>query len=149
MVTGTGRDAGAALVDHPHVDKVSFTGSTEVGRGIAGRAGERLAHVSLELGGRNPSIVFPGEVTDELVEGLVSSSRVTRQGQSCTAGSRLYLHRDVHDEVLARLADRLGALKIGSVRTGRRRQARSADSEPDRPLDATEPVGARPPEMQT
>ncbi|MCW2574451.1 MAG: Betaine-aldehyde dehydrogenase, partial [Modestobacter sp.] len=114
VVTGTGRDAGAALVDHPGVDKVSFTGSTEVGRGIAGRAGERLAHVSLELGGKNPSIVFPGAVTDELIEGLLLSSRVTRQGQSCTAGSRLYLHRDVHDEVLARLADRLGALRVGN-----------------------------------
>jgi aldehyde dehydrogenase (NAD+) len=113
VVTGTGRDAGAALVDHPGVDKISFTGSTEVGRGIAGRAGERLAHVSLELGGKNPSIVFPGAVSDELIDGLVASSRITRQGQSCTAGSRLYLHRDVHDEVLARLAERLGALRVG------------------------------------
>ena len=124
VVTGTGRAAGAALVDHPGVDKVSFTGSTEVGRGIAGRAGERLAHVSLELGGKNPSIVFPGAVTDELIDGLVASSRITRQGQSCTAGSRLYLHRDVHDEVLARLADRLGALRVGD------------------PLDETNDIGA-------
>jgi aldehyde dehydrogenase (NAD+) len=113
VVTGTGRSAGNALVEHPGVDKISFTGSTEVGRGIAGKAGERLAHVSLELGGKNPSIVFQGAVTDELIEGLVLSSRITRQGQSCTAGSRLYLHRDVHDEVLARLADRLGAMKVG------------------------------------
>jgi aldehyde dehydrogenase (NAD+) len=113
VVTGTGRAAGNALVEHPDVDKVSFTGSTEVGRGIAAKAGERLAHVSLELGGKNPSIVFPGAVTDELIEGLVLSSRISRQGQSCTAGSRLYLHRDVHDEVLARLADRLGAMKVG------------------------------------
>jgi aldehyde dehydrogenase (NAD+) len=113
VVTGTGRIAGSALVDHPGVDKISFTGSTEVGRGIASRVGERLAHLSLELGGKNPSIVFPGAVTDELIEGLVLSSRVTRQGQSCTAGSRLYLHRDVHDEVLSRLTERLGALKVG------------------------------------
>jgi aldehyde dehydrogenase (NAD+) len=113
VVTGTGRAAGSALVDHPGVDKVSFTGSTEVGRGIASRAGERLAHVSLELGGKNPSIVFPGAVTDELIDGLVLSSRITRQGQSCTAGSRLYLHRDVHDEVLARLAERLGSFQVG------------------------------------
>jgi aldehyde dehydrogenase (NAD+) len=113
VVTGTGRTAGNALVEHPGVDKISFTGSTEVGRGIASRAGERLAHLSLELGGKNPSIVFPGEVTDELIEGLVLSSRITRQGQSCTAGSRLYLHRDVHDEVLTRLAERLGAMKVG------------------------------------
>ena len=57
--------------------------------------------------------MFPGAVTDELIEGLMLSSRVTRQGQSCTAGSRLYLHRDVHDEVLARLAERLGAMTVG------------------------------------
>jgi aldehyde dehydrogenase (NAD+) len=113
VVTGTGSDAGAALVEHPGVDKISFTGSTEVGRGIASRAGERLTHVSLELGGKNPSIVFPGAVTDELIDGLVLSSRITRQGQSCTAGSRLFLHRDVHDEVLARLSERLGAMTVG------------------------------------
>jgi aldehyde dehydrogenase (NAD+) len=113
VVTGTGRAAGNALVEHRGVDKISFTGSTEVGRGIASKAGERIAHVSLELGGKNPSIVFPGAVTDELIEGLVLSSRITRQGQSCTAGSRLYLHRDVHDEVLTRLSERLGAMTVG------------------------------------
>jgi aldehyde dehydrogenase (NAD+) len=113
VVTGTGEAAGNALVQHAGVDKISFTGSTEVGRGIAARAGERLAHVSLELGGKNPSIVFPGEVTEELIDGLVLSSRMTRQGQSCTAGSRLYLHRDVHDEVLARLTERLRAMQVG------------------------------------
>lgn len=113
VVTGGGRTAGAALVDHPGVDKVSFTGSTEVGRHIARQAGDRLAHVSLELGGKNPSIVFPGAVTDELIEGLLLSSRVHRQGQSCTAGSRLFLHRDVHDEVLERLVARMGQLVVG------------------------------------
>jgi aldehyde dehydrogenase (NAD+) len=82
VVTGTGRNAGNALVEHPGVDKVSFTGSTEVGRGIAGKAGERLAHLSLELGGKNPSIVFPGAVTDELIEGLaaVPAPRRARRG---------------------------------------------------------------------
>lgn len=114
VVTGDGETAGAALVEHPGVDKVSFTGSTEVGRRIARDAGERLAHVSLELGGKNPSIVFPGAVTDELIDGLVLSSRVHRQGQSCTAGSRLFLHRDVHDEVLERLVARLGSLTVGN-----------------------------------
>ena len=61
----------AALSEHPGVDKVSFTGSTEVGRGVARQAGERLAHVSLELGGKNPSIVFPDAVDDELIDGLL------------------------------------------------------------------------------
>ena len=124
VITGEGATAGEALVDHPGVDKVSFTGSTEVGRRIAQRAGSRLAHVSLELGGKNPSIVFPGDITDTLIEGLLLSSRVTRQGQSCTAGSRLFVHRDVHDEVVDRLADRIGSLHVGH------------------PLDETSDIGA-------
>ncbi len=72
VLTGPGSTVGAALVNHPGVDKVSFTGSTEVGRGIARDAGERLAHVSLELGGKNPSIVFPDAVDDDLIDGLCS-----------------------------------------------------------------------------
>ncbi|HAM25436.1 MAG TPA: aldehyde dehydrogenase [Microbacteriaceae bacterium] len=123
-LTGRGSLIGAALSTHPGVDKVSFTGSTEVGRGVARQAGERLAHVSLELGGKNPTIVFPGDVDDELLEGLLFASRFTRQGQSCTAGSRLFLHEDVYDEVLEKLAARLGALKVGD------------------PLDETSDMGA-------
>jgi len=87
VITGAGRTAGTALVDHAGADKVSFTGSTEVGRGIAGRAGDRLAHLSLELGGKNPSIGFPGAVTDELIEGLVLSSPISRQGRSLGHGA--------------------------------------------------------------
>ncbi|MGW0039869.1 aldehyde dehydrogenase family protein [Gordonia sp. NPDC003376] len=113
VLTGPGSTTGSMLVDHPGVDKVSFTGSTEVGRRIAASAGERLAHVSLELGGKNPSIVFPGTVTDALIDGLLLSSRVSRQGQSCTAGSRLFLHRDVEDEVTERLSARLRELVVG------------------------------------
>lgn len=112
-LTGRGSLIGSALADHPDVDKVSFTGSTEVGRGVARQAGERLAHVSLELGGKNPSIVFPDSVDDQLIDGLLFASRFTRQGQSCTAGSRVFLHEDVYDDVLAKLVDRLGNLKVG------------------------------------
>ncbi|MDJ0355962.1 aldehyde dehydrogenase family protein [Paenarthrobacter sp. PH39-S1] len=112
-LTGRGSVIGAALADHPDVAKVSFTGSTEVGRGVARQAGERLAHMSLELGGKNPSIVFPDAVDDELIDGLLLASRFTRQGQSCTAGSRLFLHEDIHDEVMDKLVARLGALKVG------------------------------------
>jgi len=101
-LTGRGSLIGSALATHPGVDKVSFTGSTEVGRGVGRQAGERLAHVSLELGGKNPSIVFPDAVDDDLIDGLLLASRFTRQGQSCTAGSRLFLHADIYDEVLLR-----------------------------------------------
>jgi aldehyde dehydrogenase (NAD+) len=117
-LTGRGSLIGSALATHRGVDKVSFTGSTEVGRGVGRQAGERLAHVSLELGGKNPSIVFPdaaasAEETDDLIDGLLLASRFTRQGQSCTAGSRLFLHEDIYDEVLDRLVVRLGALTVG------------------------------------
>lgn len=112
-LTGRGSVIGEALAHHPGVDKVSFTGSTEVGRGVAATAAGRLAHMSLELGGKNPSIVFPDAVDDELIDGLLLASRFTRQGQSCTAGSRLFLHEDIYDEVLARLTTKLGALKVG------------------------------------
>lgn len=118
-MTGRGSVIGEALANHPGVDKVSFTGSTEVGRGVAAQAGARLAHMSLELGGKNPSIVFPDAfgqddaVDDELIDGLLLASRFTRQGQSCTAGSRLFLHEDIYDDVLTRLSAKLGALKVG------------------------------------
>ncbi|MGA7205046.1 MAG: aldehyde dehydrogenase family protein [Specibacter sp.] len=113
-LTGRGAVIGDALATHAGVDKVSFTGSTEVGRTVAAQAGERLAHMSLELGGKNPSIVFPDAADDdELIEGLLLASRFTRQGQSCTAGSRLFLHEDIYDDVLARLTARLGKLVVG------------------------------------
>lgn len=85
-----------------------------MGRGVARTAGERLAHVSLELGGKNPSIVFPDAVDEDLIDGLLLASRFTRQGQSCTAGSRLFLHEDIYDEVLERLTVKLGALVVGN-----------------------------------
>ncbi|NVM93880.1 aldehyde dehydrogenase family protein [Arthrobacter wenxiniae] len=113
-LTGRGGVIGSALANHPGVDKVSFTGSTEVGREVAAEAGARLAHMSLELGGKNPSIVFPDAADDdELLDGLLLASRFTRQGQSCTAGSRLFLHEDIYDDVLSRLSARLGALTVG------------------------------------
>lgn len=124
VVTGAGSEAGEAIVNHPGIDKVSFTGSTEVGRGIATKAAGRFAHLSLELGGKNPSIVFPDAVDDGLIDGLLLASRVHRQGQSCTAGSRMYVHESVFDEVVTRLSARLGGLRVGD------------------PLDSTSEVGA-------
>lgn len=115
MITGRGSVAGEALVQHEHVDKVSFTGSTEVGKHVAKEATNRLAHVSLELGGKNPSIVFPDAANDDdLINNLLISSRVHRQGQSCTAGSRLFLHEDIYDNVLSRLTTVLGDQVVGN-----------------------------------
>lgn len=114
-VTGYGEEAGAALAEHPDVAKVSFTGSTEVGKSIMRAVSGRIGAVSLELGGKNPQIVFPDATDDWVVEGVMQAMRFTRQGQSCTAGSRLFLHESIFDEFLERLLDKLRLLKVGDA----------------------------------
>ncbi|MBM9467007.1 aldehyde dehydrogenase family protein [Nakamurella sp. YIM 132084] len=117
VVTGRGHVIGEALVTHPGVHKVSFTGSTRVGIGVGEKAAKRLAHVSLELGGKSPNIVFPDACTSELIDetatGVLTAMRFTRQGQSCTAGSRLFVHADVYDAFLEKLTEKVRALKVG------------------------------------
>jgi betaine-aldehyde dehydrogenase len=95
------------------VRKLSFTGSTEVGRLIMHAAADRIVPVSLELGGKSPAIVFPDSNTDETVTGVINGMRFTRQAQSCTAGSRLFLHKDIYDSFLQKLRAALVPLKIG------------------------------------
>jgi betaine-aldehyde dehydrogenase len=113
VMTGYGEECGAPLAAHPAVAKVSFTGSTEVGRLVMRAASERIAPVSLELGGKSPAIVFPDSDDDRTAEGVIAGMRFTRQGQSCTAGSRLFLHESIVDSFLGRLAGRLGQLRVG------------------------------------
>lgn len=113
IVTGLGEEAGAALSAHPTVRKLSFTGSTEVGKIIMRAAAERIVPVSLELGGKSPSIVYPDANEDWAVDGIMAAMRFTRQSQSCTAGSRLFLHRDIYDDFLSKLVAKLEKLKIG------------------------------------
>lgn len=114
VVTGLGEEAGAALSDHPIVRKLSFTGSTEVGKIIMRAAADRIVPVSLELGGKSPSIVYPDANEDWVVDGIISAMRFTRQSQSCTAGSRLFLHADIFDSFLGKLSDKLAKLVIGN-----------------------------------
>lgn len=113
VITGFGRECGEPLAAHPLVRKVSFTGSTAVGKAIMRAAAERVAPVSLELGGKSPSIVYPDADEDWVLDGIVASMRFTRQSQSCTAGSRLFLHADIYDSFLDRLVSRTSALRIG------------------------------------
>jgi acyl-CoA reductase-like NAD-dependent aldehyde dehydrogenase len=113
VITGYGEEAGAALSQHPTVRKLSFTGSTEVGKLVMHAAAERIVPVSLELGGKSPAIVFPDSDDDATVTGVVAGMRFTRQGQSCTAGSRLFLHESIHDRFLAKLTAKLAELKVG------------------------------------
>jgi len=113
LITGYGEECGAALAQHPLVRKLSFTGSTEVGKLIMHAAADRIVPVSLELGGKSPAIIFPDADDDRTVDGVISGMRVTRQGQSCTAGSRLFLHRSILESFLDRLTAKLSALTIG------------------------------------
>ncbi len=113
VLTGYGEDCGAALANHPGIGKLSFTGSTEVGKLIMRSASDRLVPVSLELGGKSPSIVCADADQDWIADGVMMAMRFTRQSQSCTAGSRLFLHDSIYDSFLEKLKTRAEALKIG------------------------------------
>lgn len=113
VVTGYGHEAGAALAEHPGVGKLSFTGSTAVGKGIMAQAASRVVPVSLELGGKSPVIVCEDADEDWVVDGIASAMRFTRQSQSCTAGSRLFVHKKIADSLLAKVAAKMNSYKIG------------------------------------
>ena len=91
VITGDG-ETGAALVDHPGVDKIAFTGSTVVGREIGEKAGRALKRVTLELGGKSPNIILPDADLDAAVKGAYQAIYYNT-GQACNAGSRLFVHR--------------------------------------------------------
>ena len=112
IVTGLGAEAGAALAAHGGVDKVAFTGSTQTGRAILGAARGNLKRVSLELGGKSPSIVLPDADLDLAIAG-VANAIFFNAGQVCVAGSRLYVHRSIHDRVTKGVAAYAKRLKLG------------------------------------
>lgn len=113
LITGTGSECGEPLAYHPDISKLSFTGSTAVGKLIMRAAAERVLPVSLELGGKSPSIVYPDVNEDWTVDGIIGAMRFTRQSQSCTAGSRLFLHKRIFDSFIEQLANKLDKLIIG------------------------------------
>ena len=113
VVTGFGDPAGKALVNHPEVDKISYTGSTVVGKSIVAAAAGNLKRVALELGGKSPVIIFPDadleRATASAAEGIFRNA-----GQACVAGSRLYVHKKVFDQVVRGVVERAKTLKVGS-----------------------------------
>jgi phenylacetaldehyde dehydrogenase len=113
IITGFGETAGAALAAHPGVDKVAFTGSTEVGRLIVQAAARDLKHVSLELGGKSPNIILADADLDVAIPGAASAI-FFNHGQCCCAGSRLYVHESLFDKVVAGVSDQAKAIKLGS-----------------------------------
>ena len=120
VVPGFGATAGAALVAHPDVDKIAFTGSTAVGKQIMREGAESLKRVSLELGGKSPNIVFEDADLDAAVRGAFNGI-FYNAGQCCTAGSRLLVQESIHDEFMERLVERVGRLQPGDSLEPKRR----------------------------
>lgn len=112
VLTGFGETAGAALVRHPGVDKIAFTGSTEVGKVIQREAAATLKRVSLELGGKSPNIVLEDADLDAAVKGATAAI-FYNTGQACTAGSRLLLHESIRDEFMEKLVARAEGMRPG------------------------------------
>lgn len=111
VITGDGR-CGEALVQSPLVDKISFTGSTATGKAIAASAASSLKRVTLELGGKSPVFVFPDADLETAIPG-VAQAVMLNSGQACTAGSRLYIHEDVYEDVINGVAEFISTLKLG------------------------------------
>ncbi|MDH6286482.1 MULTISPECIES: aldehyde dehydrogenase [Rhodococcus] len=112
VVTGFGAEAGQALVDHPDLAKISFTGSTATGARIAAATASRFIGSTLELGGKSPNIVFDDADVANASMGVVAGI-FAAAGQTCIAGSRVFAHRAVYDELLERVAERAKTIRIG------------------------------------
>ncbi|MFN3357101.1 MAG: aldehyde dehydrogenase family protein [Pseudomonas sp.] len=115
VVTGYGAEVGRALCEHPHIAKISFTGSPEAGREIQRTAGVLFKHVALELGGKSPQIVFDDASFEDALRGC-SLGLFANQGQICAAGSRILVQRGIADRFAAALADAARAVKVGDPR---------------------------------
>src|SRR5690349_12017418 len=112
LVHGLGEEVGAAMVDHPGIPVISFTGSTAVGSMIGETCGRMHKRLSLEMGGKNAQIVMPDADVDLALEGVLWGAFGTT-GQRCTATSRLLLHKDIHDKFLDKLVERTDKLRLG------------------------------------
>ncbi|HSM39682.1 MAG TPA: aldehyde dehydrogenase family protein [Afifellaceae bacterium] len=112
VVPGLGEEAGAALSAHPGVDHVSFTGSVAAGRLVQAAAAANVVPVTLELGGKSPQIVFDDADLDKALPFLVNAG-IQNAGQTCSAGSRILVQRSIRAELIERMAERYGALRVG------------------------------------
>jgi aldehyde dehydrogenase (NAD+) len=113
ILSGMGPECGGPLVAHKAVRKITFTGSVETGKIVYKAAAEKLIPVTLELGGKSPMIIMDDADLAKAIDGAVSGMRFTRQGQSCTAASRIFVHEAVHDAFVEGLRARVDAMKMG------------------------------------
>lgn len=112
VVNGYGEVVGDAMCRHPHIDKISFTGSTRVGKQVQQVAAQSLKRVSLELGGKGPGIVLPDAELDLVAQGALYGVYLNG-GQACESGTRLLVHESIHDELVAKLAELSAAMVLG------------------------------------
>jgi acyl-CoA reductase-like NAD-dependent aldehyde dehydrogenase len=113
ILSGMGPECGGPLVAHKDVRKITFTGSVETGKIVYRAAAEKLIPVTLELGGKSPMIVMDDADLDKAIDGAVAGMRFTRQGQSCTAASRIFVQEAIHDRFVERLRVRVDNMKMG------------------------------------
>lgn len=113
IVTGDGPTTGAALVRHPLVRRIALIGSVEAGRAVMRAASDELKTVTLELGGKNPLILFPDVDPGEAADAAVGAMNLNRAGQSCSSTSRIFVHRRLHDAFIEALTSRLRDLRLG------------------------------------
>jgi betaine-aldehyde dehydrogenase len=112
VVTGDGPGAGAALVEDPRVDKIAFTGGGDAGRAIIKSAADTIKRMSIELGGKNPNVVFADADFEQAVDGALFGA-FANQGEVCSAGSRLLVERTIYDRMLAALSDKISRVRLG------------------------------------
>lgn len=115
VISGPGEECGEALLSHPLIRKISLTGSTEVGKKALHYAADRVLNSTLELGGKNPQIVFSDCDFEKTVQGVIPAARLARQGQSCSSGSRVYVHKSIFDKFVSRLCQKVSKLKVGNA----------------------------------
>ncbi|HLS20831.1 MAG TPA: aldehyde dehydrogenase family protein [Bacillota bacterium] len=113
IVPGFGPIAGEAIVNHKRLDKIAFTGSTAVGKGIMKKAADQVKNITLELGGKSPNIIFEDAEVDEAIEGAFQGI-MYNHGQNCSAGSRVYVQRPLYEKVLNALVEKAKQLKLGN-----------------------------------
>src|SRR6185369_16436044 len=106
-------EVGKSLAAHPGIDKIAFTGSTQVGKLIARAAADNLTRVTLELGGKSAQVVFPDADLDAAANGVIAGV-FAATGQTCMAGSRVVVHADVRDELIERVAERARKIVLGN-----------------------------------
>ncbi len=113
IVTGDGPTTGAALVRHPLVRRIALIGSVEAGRAVMRAASDELKTVTLELGGKNPLILFPDVPVEDAAEAAIGGMNLNRAGQSCSSTSRVFVHREMHERFIERLLSQLAGLRLG------------------------------------